>query len=442
MNDLIRLATLVTFVLASPTASGADLILAQKGKSDYQIVIPESSASPSITQGLHETARLLQTAFLANGVKLPIVTENLRDPKKPSIWLGNTTFAKEQKLEIAKLKGWGYVFKVVGNDLIIAGHDHAASAKVSRPGYIAWDRFGTAKGVVEFLQQYVSTRFVFPDLPPNTPISQASKIDMLASPAFEFLKTDPIRIPSDLNLSITPVIEFNTSYPPQGSFYDIAHNRFPMVDTLFGGHTYERAIPPEIYEKSNPEYFALVGGKRLVGQPPGTAQHCVGNPEVQELLFKDLIRAIDQGYHCVDLGQPDGFRPCESEESRKLFDTGEDWSEKLWILHRNLAERVEKERPGKIVTIMSYIQTANPPKTFKKFPSNVRILLTGTNEEDIAPWKGYEVPQGFSSYIYNWCPNLSTRYTPMRTPLFVEAQVKRLVKHNIQSVFRDGPGDL
>ena len=26
----------------------------------------------------------------------------------------------------------------------------------------------------------------------------------------------------------------------------------------------------------------------------------------------------------------------------------------------------------------------------------------------------------------NWCPNLGTRYTPMRTPSFVEAQVKRL----------------
>jgi hypothetical protein len=69
-------------------------------------------------------------------------------------------------------------------------------------------------------------------------------------------------------------------------------------------------------------------------------------------------------------------------------------------------------------------------------------MLTGTNEEDIAPWRGIEVPRGFTGYIYNWCPNLGSRYTPMRTPGFVEAQVKRLVANHIQAIHRDGPGQL
>jgi hypothetical protein len=53
-----------------------------------------------------------------------------------------------------------------------------------------------------------------------------------------------------------------------------------------------------------------------------------------------------------------------------------------------------------------YILTAAPPKTFTKFPPNPCIMLTGTNEEDIAPWRSIEVPRGFTGYIYNWCPNL------------------------------------
>ena len=441
MNRLRCLAIVTVSIGMGHTVTAAELVLASGGKSDYQIVVPEQSPTPSIADGLQQTARLLQTAFRANGAHVPIVRESQRDQKKPAIWLGDTHLAREQKIELAKLPGWSYVFKVVGKDLIIAGHDQPAPAQPLNPRRPGWDRFGTAKGVVEFVQKHVGTRFLYPDLAPYSPIGDAAKIDLLASPAFEFLKTDPVSIPSDWNFTRTPQMEFNTTHPARGSFYDLAHNRYPLVDTIFGGHTYERAIPPETYAKTNPEYFALVGGKRTAGQP-GNAQYCVGNPDVQELLFQDLIRAIDLGYHCVDLGQPDGFRPCESNESQMLFRTGDDWSEKLWILHRNLAERVDKERPGKIVTIMSYIQTANPPKSFKKFPANVRILLTGTNEDDFAPWRGYEVPQGFSSYLYNWCPNLGTRYTPMRTPRFVESQVQRLTAHKIQSVYRDGPGDL
>ena len=69
-------------------------------------------------------------------------------------------------------------------------------------------------------------------------------------------------------------------------------------------------------------------------------------------------------------------------------------------------------------------------------------MLTGTNEEDIAPWRGIDVPRGFTGYVYNWCPNLGTCYTPMRTPGYIEQQVQRLAANRIQSLYRDGPGQL
>jgi len=211
------------------------------------------------------------------------------------------------------------------------------------------------------------------------------------------------------------------------------------VDDAFGGHTYARAIPPAKYRETHPEYFALIRGKRLL---EGRGQYCISNPEVQELIYQDLLRLADAGYRSVDLGQPDGFRPCQCDDCFELYGTGKDWSEKLWIFHRKLAERLLKDRPGVRITIMSYIQTAKPPKSFNVFPGNTQIMLTGTNEEDIVVWKDHVVPGGFTGYIYNWCPNLGSRYTPMRTPLFVEAQVRRLVKAKIQSIYRDGPGQL
>ncbi len=392
-----------------------------------------------MADGLQQTARLLQTAFQANGFTLPIVAEAKRDAAKPAIFLGNTAFARQHGVEVAKLKGWSYVQRVSGRDVIIAGREQAAPGTGARKS--EWDRLGTAKGVTDFMRLHLGTRFLYPDLGPRQSVNGLAKMDLLASPAFEFLPTPKVAVPADLNVQKTPVFDSWTGYPPRGSFYDIANNRFPRVDDPFGGHTWERAVPPEKYLPAHPEYFALIGGQRL--NPKGVnAQYCISNPEVQELFYQDLISWLDAGYQSVDLGQPDGFRSCQCEACAKLYDTGGDWSEKIWILHRKLAERVLASHPGKTVNMTSYILTATPPKSFKQFPANVQIMLTGTNEEDFAPWREHVVPQGFTGYIYNWCPNLSTRYTPMRTPGFIETQAKRLVDNRIQSVYQDGPGTL
>ena len=54
--------------LTNPLAlSATDLTLMQKGQSPYQIVLPDETPSPRIKEALQQTARLLQTAFAANG---------------------------------------------------------------------------------------------------------------------------------------------------------------------------------------------------------------------------------------------------------------------------------------------------------------------------------------------------------------------------------------
>jgi len=437
-------STLLAALLAALFATGAgaraaDLVLAAEGKSNYQIVVPDAAPTPAIGACLGQVARLVQTAFKANGSDVPVVAEGRRDPARLGIYLGDTAFARAQDVRVAQCQGWGYVLKVVGRDVIIAGRDQPAPGQGARtnPHRPAWDRLGTAKAAADFLRQYAGVCFLYPDLGPNLSIEAAAKLDLMASPAIEFLLTPVIAVPADLNIQRTPPIEFNTAYPQRGSFYDLANNRFPLVDAVFGCHTYERAIPVEKFYAAHPDYFALVGGQRVQ-----RGQYCISNPAVQELLYQDLIGWLDRGYDTVDLGQPDGFQPCACEHCTQLFGTGADWGEKLWILHRQLAERVLASHPGKQVTMMSYILTAAPPKTFKKFPKNTRIMLCGTNEEDLDPWRAYDVPGGFTAYLYNWCPNLGTRYTPMRTPGFVEAQAQRLVGNKIQALYRDGPGAL
>lgn len=418
----------------------ADLSLLSESKSDYQIVLPDSLETPALTECLNQTARLVQTTFAANGVEIAVVTESRRDVTKPALLLGNTRFAQQHGVDVTKLRDWSYVHRVSGRDIIIAGHDHAPKAPTADPRRPNWERVGTAKAAVDFLREFMGVRFLYPELPGYTPVSGAARIDLRNSPAIEFLPMKSITVPDSLDVTKSPMLRVNSSHPAGGSFYDLAHNRFPRVDEQFGGHTWERAVPAELFTE-HPEYFALIGDSRL--QPVGGgAQYCLSNPDVQERIYRDLAGHFDRGFDSVDLGQPDGFRECQCPQCEALYGTGKDWSEKIWLFNRHVAERLEKSHPGRQVTMMSYILTAAPPKSFKAFPANTCIMLTGTNEEDIAPWRGIDVPRGFTGYVYNWCPNLGTRYTPMRTPGYIELQVQRLAANRIQSLYRDGPGQL
>ena len=431
---------IVLLLVAVWPLHAADLSLLSEGKSDYQIVVPDTLETPALSECLNQTARLVQTTFAANGVEVAVVTESQRDAMKPALLLGNTRFAQQHGVDVTKLRDWSYVHRVSGRDIVIAGHDHVPKAPATEPRRPNWDRVGTAKAAVDFLREFMGVRFLYPELPGYTPVSGAARIDLRNSPAIEYLPMKAITVPDSLDVTKTPLLHVNSSHPAGGSFYDLAHNRFPRVDEQFGGHTWERAVPAELFAE-HPEYFALIGDARL--QPVGGgAQYCLSNPDVRERIYRDLAGHFDRGFESVDLGQPDGFRECQCSKCEALYGTGKDWSEKIWLFNRHVAERLDKSHPGRQVTMMSYILTAAPPKSFKAFPANTCIMLTGTNEEDIAPWRGIEVPRGFTGYVYNWCPNLGTRYTPMRTPGYIELQVQRLAANRIQSLYRDGPGQL
>jgi len=433
-------AVIPTVILFAVPLSAAELTLLRDGKSDYQIVLPDRQDTPELAACLSQTARLLQTAFQANGAAVRVVLESQREAARPSLWLGDTNFARKQGIDVRGLRDWSYVLRAFGREVVIAGHDHAARAVPGSPGRQNWDRVGTAKAVADFARQFLGVRFLYPEVPPYATVGAAAKIDLLASPAIEFLPMKTIVVPEGLNVLQTPWLRVNTSHPPGAGFYDLAHNRFPRVDEVFGGHTWEWAVPAELFAE-HPEYFALVNGSRM--QPrAGMAQYCLSNEDVRERIYRDLASWLDRGYASVDLGQPDGFQECQCPKCDALYATGKDWAEKIWIFNRLTAERLEKSHPGRRVTIMSYGLTALPPKSFARFPANTCIMLTGTNEEDIAPWRSIEVPGGFTGYLYNWCPNLGTRYTPMRTPGYVEKQVKRLAANKIQALYRDGPGQL
>lgn len=451
----------VGFLLVSLAAFGAEaqaqaksgLTLAANGQSEYQIAVAEQGLEADISNRLAQAACLMQAAFKANGCEVPVVPERRRDPAKPCIFLGDTEKARASGIAVKELAEWGYALKTVGRDVIIAGNDGLLKISVN-PAEAKWEdrsagrvRMGTVKGVTDFLRQYMGTRFLYPTGDPDKTAKRGEPPNRTDDTGIEFLKAPAFVVPSDMDVRRTPALVFNACYPLRESFYDIANNLFPQTGVRPGAHSHPDAIPADTYRETHPEYFALVKGRRCCEVKDWTGhwsqQYCLSNPEAQELIYKHLLKWLDSGYECVGLGQADGFVPCECEACANLYATGGDWGEKLWVLHRRLAARLLKDRPGKKVMILAYSHTKNPPKSFTSFPANVVIQLCATNDADFEQWRRLEVPGGFTAYVYNWGPyHPCGGYTPKRTPTYVEAQVRRFFRNHVRGVYRDGFGEL
>jgi hypothetical protein len=387
----------------------ADRVLGSHGQTGYQIIIP---VQPN--EALMRSSELIREAFAANGFELPVVTEEMDDPSAHGIYLGDTEFARANGIEPNQFKGWSYIHRVVGSDIIITGTNKNS-------------RMGVVKGVCDFLREYAGTRFLYP-----------------GKTGTEFLNTPIISVPGDLDLKVTPSLKFNFGNTGPGvDFYAIANNQFPGGFRL-RAHSYGAAVPLEKYHDTHPEYFALLDGKRIRKEmwerSPGHRQYCISNPEFQELILQDLVREADLGIEVVSLGQSDAFKPCECEQCRELYGTGDNWSEKLWIFHRNMAERLNEERPGTDVLLLSYQYTTHPPETFHSFPDNAIILLTHSDAETFEEWNRTEVPGGYAVYIYNWGTYNFTGYLPKKSPEYLERQTRRLYENHVTGIFKDGVG--
>lgn len=412
------------------------LVLAEQGATDYQIVVPDTAANPQIALLLSETGALIQRAFAANRAALAVVAEGQRDPEKPGIYLGDTQFARTQGVDVGKLEGWTYALKAVGRDLIIAGHDvpHPVDPHGLDPA--KGGRLATIKGVTDFLREYAGVRFLYPG----------------GEVGIEYMPMPEIAVPADLDVVVQPSLQFNFygRFGEHGflslehGLYFVANNYFPNIAFISYPHTYSRALPAKKYRDTHPEYFAMIGDKRTVEILPEDRQghYCLSNPEVQDLIYQDMLWQVDQGYDMAVLGQQDGFRPCNCEKCKSLYGVGDDWGEKLWILHTTLARRLQQDRPGKKVITLIYGPTVMTPRTFRDFPDNLMMRMRLEGGERLEPWREYNVPAGIFGALGIWGAYRSLGYTPQRTPLNVAGLVKVYHANNLKGFYLDGFGNM
>lgn len=426
------------FVLTLVMLQGADLEIFANGKTDYAIVYADGSDVPGITVYNSIAADTLRRLFRKKGgVTLPVYKESAFPNNRKAIFIGNTGAARKAGLTPEKWGIWEHRIDVKNGNIYLHGMDYRNTVS-PRSRFRTYYILGSYKAVMTFLEKFAGAVFA------GTPDS---------ADALPFLKK--VTIPADYKFRHVPKIQYTTTGAGRRSLeYDVANNAFfsPHYGS-YGGHNHPVAVPMGKYFKSNPEFFALRNNKRTPGKQN---QLCLSNKKVQELIYQEILTNLDRGYEMAQLAQSDGYVPCECQPCRELFGvkvtaspknfqafrTDPAWGEKLWILHRGYAERLMKDRPGKRVCIIAYGPTRTPPKSFKKFPSNVTIELAPFSEEVVQSWKGYHVPGGFTVYLYNWGLYKPEGFMPKQSWDFCKQQVKLFYDSNVKGIYCCGFGEL
>ena len=400
-----------------------DLVLGFRGKSKYQIVIPDQMPNKAVSNSVGMAATLLTNTFAANGIALEVKRESETDGTRPGIYLGPTKFAAANGVDIGKLVDWNYVHKVVGANVIIAGNDQPdlhVGQRVYTPKDKAFPSLVTLFGTTEFVHRYAGARFLLP-----------SSDDI----GTEYLPTSIIHVPRDLNTAGSPFFREQNGCWYWPSLYSIATHFYAFNRYCSsGGHLHPRAIPSSEYAKSHPEYFILANGQRQ----PDSGHLCFSNPEVRELIYKYILAKLDEGFDIIQVNQNDGFQSCGCEKCAVLYgQPPTDWGEKIWIMHRDMALRLLKDRPGKKLSMLMYGPTHNLPRTISEFPENTMIEMCSYTEKEFDAWKNIKVPGGFNVYLYNW--GLYQPFTPLNTVSTIAEQNRVLVAHNVRFITLDAP---
>ncbi len=326
-------------------ASGMEIV--KDGVSTCSIIIAEKA-----TEAEKFAASELQTYLQKmSGATVPI-SKDVKQTKGNKILIGKTLLTDKLGIKVkTKYKGKysmsePFIVKTVRNSLCLLGKG---------------DR-GTVYSVYSFLENDLGVRWYAPDeLGEEVPSMKdivISDIDRLEVPSFEFrnLGVDPLwRLRNRMNVNL----------------YELAKKCGGCI-SWSGGHSHYRLIPPKEYFDSHPEYFALVKGKRN----PKT-EICTTNPDVIEICAKKVIEYFNRNPEALSFSlAPNDWKPwCECERC-KAVDEEQIWddfygekrqstSKRNSLFANEIAKRLAKHHPDKMVHTYCYHHYVEPPKTLK-----------------------------------------------------------------------------
>jgi hypothetical protein len=296
--------------------------------------------------------------------------------------------------------------------------------KISTSGGNIYIKGGNAKGCIyaisELLEKYLDVRYF--------------------SPEYVVIPKSPNILLPEMN-----IVDFspNTYRNVHGAFakdenYRDFHRLHTIGDMFADGyyvHTFHRLVPWQEHFNTNPEYFALMNGKRIIDQL------CLTNEAVYNLVVEKLEKEmrLQPEKEVWSVSQDDNFSYCQCDGCRRIIEAEE--SPAGPIIH--FVNRVAERFPHKVISTLAYQYSRRAPAVVKP-RDNVQIMLCTielnrsmpivTDERSASFLKDMQDWGKISNHIYLWdytvdfahsispFPNLHTLQPNIR--LFVANNVK------------------
>ena len=311
-----------------------NIVISENLMSLYRIVIPASATPQEL-----KASKILQDYLLQiSGAALPVITAD-KSVSKYEILLGQNERLDQLGITINfnELQADGFVIKTDSLRLIIAGGN----------------KNGTIYGVYTFLEKYLGCRMYSPDV---KIIPKQEKITL-----------------SIINDKEIPLIKFrdahykvawNSEYSAWHKLDHDAQGARPAWGSWV--HTFNKLVPPEIYFKDHPEYYALRNGKRT------PTQLCLTNPEVLKIVIQSLRKEIagnpDAKYWSVS--QNDNRQYCMCDNCQAI--NKQEGSPSGSIL--TFVNQVADQFPDHMISTLAYEYSRKAPATIRP-RKNINIML-------------------------------------------------------------------
>lgn len=314
-----------------------------------------------VTDSIKDLKYYLEKVFKVEKVELISPSPELIEDDAALIYVGINEEIKSKFPEIQDLSIDGYIIKSLtdGRGILITG---------KTPD-------GTANGIYGFLEDFIGIRWFLPDeiftyIPEKEPNIDLTKINTKVAPSF---------IPR-LFSGFTGVDGANWARRNR-----VDRGR-PSLPYAAMSHNLYSIFTKEKFEKTHPEYFPLIEGKRAIPEKldGGNPQPCMSNPEVVDEAYKATLEFFKENPNAItfSLSINDTNTWCECKRCRALdgkrrfYREREIFSDRYFLFLNEIAKRLKKEMPGKFIGALAYSGTELPPRNIAKLSDNIGIWLT------------------------------------------------------------------
>jgi hypothetical protein len=401
--------TLTCLLSLSVPAADSELTVVRDGQTDWVITVPQAATAP-VQHGAKELQKHLG---LISGARLPIVEASASTTAKAITLLVDQTLGPE-----------AFRIRTVPEGIEVRGDD----------------RRGVLYGCYGLLEDVFDCRWYTPKISkiPRKTTLRVSPFDLTQKPAFEY--REPF---------------YWEAFDRDWAVRNRTNGNSQRLDDSVGGrvmygpfvHTFNALVPPDRHFDTHPEYFSMVGGKRMKGY----YQLCLTNPDVLKISIEGVRQWIKESPQAtifsVSQNDTDGHCQCAA---CKAVEAEEGAPSGVVLRFVNaVADAVAQDYPHVLIDTLAYQWTEKPPKLVRPRP-NVRIRLAPIGACVAHPLDGCEVNkaplanlQAWSKitdqlYIWHYSTNFAHFLQPLPDLDEIAGTIPLFKKQGVVGIFYEG----